>query len=114
MPSAAPTFILDPKRTKSLDRAAAVIAYMQSHSGGPVSVQEVARESESFYEEVLHILTTLEVLGMVERYSRPGAPKEGPRVAYSWRAPTEDEAKKQRTEYKRKANLRKANLRKAS
>lgn len=96
----AAVYVLSPKRTKSLDRAAEVIQYMREHSGSPVSVREVSESCHAFYEEVLHVLTTLEALGMVERYSRPGAPKEGPRVAYLWRQPTGEELATAREKYK--------------
>jgi DNA-binding IclR family transcriptional regulator len=97
--SSTTVYSVSPKRTKSLERATEVIGYMQAHTGSPVSVSEVADDCKAFYEEVLHILTTLEALGMVVRYSREGAPKEGPRVAYLWRQPTQEELEESRTRY---------------
>lgn len=96
----AAVFILSPGRTKSLDRASGVIAYMEAHEGVPVSVQEVADACDAYYEEVLHVLTTLEALDLVKRYSRDGSPREGPRVAYSWVQPTKRENMRDRAAFK--------------
>jgi len=79
-----------------------VISYLRGRTGAPTSVAEIAEECGAFYEEVLHILTTLEALSMVERYSRDGAPKEGPRVAYCWRPLTASEAAELRDSYKKR------------
>lgn len=98
-PNAA-VFVLSPRKTKSLDRAVEVIEYMQHHLSSPASVQEISDACHAYYEEVLHILTTLEALELVERYGRDGSPREGPRVAYMWRQPTHAENRRARDGYK--------------
>lgn len=77
-------FTEEARQTRSLERAEEVIAILKDHpSGDPITVQEIAEKTESYYEEVLHVLTALEVIGVVKRYRRTGAPREGARVAYS-------------------------------
>ena len=105
-------FVLSPRRTRSLDRAADVITYLREHIGEPVSVQQIADAAESYYEETLHVLTTLEALGLVERYFRDGSPREGARVAYLWLQPTKKRNMKERAAYK--ASARDPKLQKAS
>lgn len=82
--STAAVFIKDERHTRSYDRAAEVIEFLSLHRGDPIPVAEVAEKTGSYYEEVLHIVTTLEVIGAVHRYQRQGSPREGARVAYAW------------------------------
>jgi DNA-binding IclR family transcriptional regulator len=80
-------YVPDDRHTKSLDRAELVISYLKQHIGDPVPVQEIADHTGSYYEEVLHVATTLEALQLVSRFKRAGSPREGARVAYAWLEP---------------------------
>jgi hypothetical protein len=83
--STASIYTEDDRETKSLNRAVAVITYLKKSPGEPVPVQEIAEAVGSYYEEVLHVATTLEALAQVQRYKRSGSPREGARIAYAWR-----------------------------
>jgi DNA-binding IclR family transcriptional regulator len=85
--SVAESYLPDTRQTKSLDRAELVITYLKERPGEPVSIQEIADRTGSYYEEVLHVVTTLEALVLVNRFKRTGSPREGARVAYAWAEP---------------------------
>ena len=89
-------YMPDDRHTKSLDRAELVISYLQSHSGDPVPIQEIAEHTGSYYEEVLHVATTLEALTLVTRFKRSGSPREGARVAYAWTEPVKKRSGRRR------------------